>query len=280
MNNFLRRTLTGAGIVIFILGGFWLHPVSFFLTGLILLAGGLYEYYRMVRNIGRDPQSSTGILTGVACYVLATLVSAGFLPSRYFLIIVLFFVLIVITELYRKKDKPFDELAHTFFAIIYIALPFAMMPFSAFSHTGMNSLLPHGDIVFSPGIIIGFFLLVWANDTGAYLTGVTAGKHKLMERISPKKTWEGFFGGMVMSALVAWLLSGWLGVVGTAQWIAISMIIAIFGTYGDLAESMLKRSSGVKDSGSILPGHGGFLDRFDSTIFSFPIVYLFISLFG
>lgn len=280
MNNFFRRTLTGAGIVIFILGGFWLHPVSFFLTGLILLAGGLYEYYRMIKGGGRNPQALSGILSGVAAYILATLISSGYLPAKYFLILVLFFVIIVITELYSRRDKPFDELAHTFFAIIYIAIPFAMMPFTAFSHSGLNSLLPHGEMTFSPGIIIGFFLLVWANDTGAYLTGVTAGKHKLMERISPKKTWEGFFGGMLLSVFVAWLLSGWLGVVGTAQWIIISLIIAIFGTYGDLAESMLKRSTGVKDSGSILPGHGGFLDRFDSTIFSFPIVYLFISLFG
>ena len=153
-------------------------------------------------------------------------------------------------------------------------------PFSAFSHTGLASLLPHESITFSPGIIIGFFLLIWANDTGAYLAGVTFGKHRLMESISPKKTWEGFFGGLVIAAIVAWLLSGWLGVVDTAGWISISVIISVAGTYGDLIESMLKRSAGVKDSGSILPGHGGFLDRFDSTIISFPLVYLFISLFG
>jgi phosphatidate cytidylyltransferase len=101
-----------------------------------------------------------------------------------------------------------------------------------------------------------------------------------MERISPKKSWEGFFGGMVVTMLAAWLLSGWLGVVDTAGWIFISVLISVAGTYGDLAESMLKRSMGVKDSGTILPGHGGFLDRFDSTVISFPLVYLFISLFG
>jgi phosphatidate cytidylyltransferase len=101
-----------------------------------------------------------------------------------------------------------------------------------------------------------------------------------MERISPKKSWEGFFGGLVITILVAWLLSGWLGVVDTTGWIIVSVIISITGTYGDLIESMLKRSTGVKDSGSILPGHGGFLDRFDSAIISFPLVYLFISLFG
>jgi phosphatidate cytidylyltransferase len=280
LNNFFRRTVTGAGIVIFILGGFWLHPVSFFVTGLILLAGGQYEYYRMVKNNGSYPQVVAGMLTGIACYILATLVSLEIIPSKYLLLLILFFVVSTIIELYRKQEKPFDSLAHTWFSIIYVAVPFSLMPFSAFGHTGLSSILPHAEIIFSPGIIIGFFALVWANDTGAYLSGVTIGRHKLMERISPKKTWEGFFGGVVLAIVAAWLLSGLLGVVGRTQWVIIAIIVSFAGTYGDLAESMLKRSVGVKDSGSIMPGHGGFLDRFDSTIFSFPLVYLFIALFG
>jgi len=155
-----------------------------------------------------------------------------------------------------------------------------MFPFAAFSHEGINSLLPYSKLIFSPGIILGFFFLLWANDTGAYLTGILVGKHRLLERISPKKTWEGFFGGLITSVAVAWLLSGWLGEVTASGWIIIAVIVSVAGTYGDLAESMLKRSTGVKDSGTIMPGHGGFLDRFDSAIISFPLVYLFISLFG
>ena len=189
-------------------------------------------------------------------------------------------LLIIVMELYRKQKKPFDSLAHTFFSILYTAVPFSMFPFSAFSRTGLNSLLPHDKISFSPGIVIGFFVLIWANDTGAYLTGVSFGRHRLWERISPKKSWEGFFGGAIIAALVAVLLSDWLGVVNKIHWIIISVIVSVAGTYGDLAESMLKRSIGVKDSGTIMPGHGGFLDRFDSAILSFPLVYLFISLFG
>jgi phosphatidate cytidylyltransferase len=280
LNNFFRRTLTGAWIVIFIMGGFWLHPVSFFLTGLILLIGTQYEYYLIIRNTGVRPQMVPGIITGATTYIVATLIAAGVIPRNSFLVLIPMMLIMMVLELYRKQDKPFDSLAHTFFSVVYTAIPFSMFPFSAFSRTGLNSILPHENIVFSPGIVIGFFLLLWANDTGAYLSGISFGKHKLMERISPKKTWEGFAGGVIAATIVAFLLSGWLGVVDKMHWVIIALIISVAGTYGDLVESMLKRSTGVKDSGSIMPGHGGFLDRFDSAIISFPLVYLFILLFG
>jgi len=280
LNNFFRRTITGAWIVIFVMGGFWIHPITFFLTGLIMLIGTQYEYYLMIRNTGVRPQMVPGIITGITAYFISTLIASGVIPDNSFLILIPMLLIIMVLELYRKQEKPFDSLAHTFFSLLYTAIPFSMFPFSAFSRTGMDSLLPHENIIFSPGIIIGFFILTWANDTGAYLSGVTFGRHRLMERISPKKSWEGLFGGTILAAVVAWLLSGWLGVVNNFHWLAISLIISVAGTYGDLVESMLKRSMGVKDSGTIMPGHGGFLDRFDSAIISFPLVYLFISLFG
>jgi phosphatidate cytidylyltransferase len=280
LNNFFRRTLTGAWIVIFILGGFWLHPLSFFITGLILLIGTQYEYYKIIRSSGITPRMVPGLITGISIYLISTLVASGKIPINSFLFVIPMVIVIMIMELYRRQERPFDALAHTIFPVIYTAVPFSLFPFSAFSHTGLASLIPHQGIIFSPGIIIGFFLLIWANDTGAYLAGVSFGRHRLMETISPKKTWEGFFGGIIITILVAWLLSDWLGVVDRTQWIIISLIISIAGTYGDLIESMLKRSGRVKDSGTIMPGHGGFLDRFDSTIISFPLVYLFISLLG
>ena len=239
-----------------------------------------YEYFQMVRNTGIRPQVVPGIILGITTYLISTFIASGLFPVNTYLVLIPVMIVIVTAELYRKQDKPFDSLAHTFFSVFYIAVPISLFPFAAFSRSGLNSLIPHDTISFSPGIIIGFFLLIWANDTGAYLTGVSIGRHRLFERISPKKSWEGLFGGLILAVLTGWFLSGWLGVTGKTQWIIIAVIVSVAGTYGDLVESMLKRSSGVKDSGTIFPGHGGFLDRFDSAIISFPLVYLFITLFG
>ncbi len=280
MSNFLRRTLTAVWIVIFVLGGFWLHPVSFFLTGLFIVAATQYEYYSMIKSAGIRPQAAVGIIAGLSIFIVSTLVAAGRLQGKYFLALIPLSLALMIGELFRKDEKPFDSLAHTFLSIIYIAVPFSLFPFAAFSRTGLQSLIGHQDIVFSPGIIVGFFLVLWANDTGAYLTGVSIGRHRLMERISPKKSWEGFFGGLVSAIFAAWLLGDWFGVLTKSQWMTAAIIISVAGTMGDLFESMLKRSIGVKDSGSIMPGHGGFLDRFDSALFAFPLLYLFLSLFG
>ena len=280
MKEFYRRTLTGAWIVIFTLGGFWLHPVSFFLTGLVIMSGTQYEYYKIIRETGIEAQMCAGMITGGAAYLLATFIASGVLGYRFFLLLIPLFAALMITELYRKQEKPFDSLAHTLFGLIYTVVPFSLFPFAAFGNEGINSLIPHKGIIFSPGIVIGFFILLWVNDTGAYLAGITAGKHRLMERISPKKSWEGFAGGALFTVMVAWLLSGWLGVLDTGGWIIVALIVAVSGTYGDLIESMLKRSTGIKDSGTIMPGHGGFMDRFDSTLLAFPLVFLFISFVG
>jgi phosphatidate cytidylyltransferase len=280
LKDIYRRTLTGAWIVIFTLGGFWLHPLSFFLTGLLILSGTQYEYYRIVKSTGINAQMIPGMITGGTAYILSTLIASGILEYRFFLILILFIALLMIAELYRRQEKPFDSLAHTLLGIIYTAVPFSLFPFSAFGREGINSIIPFKSIIFSPGIVIGFFILLWVNDTGAYLTGITMGKHRLMERISPKKSWEGFAGGVVFSVLTACLLSGLFGVLDTGRWISVALIVAVSGTFGDLIESMLKRSTGIKDSGTIMPGHGGFMDRFDSALLSFPLVFLFITFFG
>jgi phosphatidate cytidylyltransferase len=280
VGTLIRRTVTGAFIVIFVLGGLWLHPVSFFLVGAVMLAGTQNEYYRMVRSTGVRPQVITGIITGFLLYFVSTMVAMEWLPRESFIALIPVLSLIMIIELFRKVEKPFDSLAHTFFSILYTAIPISMFPFSAFGHEGLNPLFAMKGIEFSPGIIVGFFLLLWTNDTGAYLSGSAFGRHRLMERISPKKSWEGFVGGLLLTLVVARLMSGWFGVADTMGWMIIALIISVAGTLGDLIESMLKRSLGYKDSGSIMPGHGGFLDRFDSVVVAFPMVYLYIALFG
>lgn len=280
MNNFLIRTLTGAGVVIFVLGGFWLHPYTFFAAGLILLAGCSLEYYNIIKLTGSRPQVVTGLLSGIYVYVASTLVAKGTSGHWLFLLLLAFIPIAIIIEIYRKQQDPFYALTQTIFPVLYIALPFSLFHFSAWNHEGLKTVFCNDNYVFSPGLVIGFFILIWANDTGAYLTGVTMGRHKLLERISPKKTWEGLAGGLLLAAIAGWFLPAWLGVTDRTGWLLIALITSIAGTFGDLAESMLKRSRGVKDSGTILPGHGGFLDRFDSTIMAFPLVYLFVTLFG
>lgn len=278
MTNFIRRTITGAFIVICVLGGLWLHPVSFFIIIAVMIAGTQHEYYMMVRGTGIRPQTITGIIAGFVIYLISTTVAAGWLPGKTFLLLIPLVTFVMVAELFRKVERPFDSLAHTFFSILYTAAPFSLLPFAAFGHTGLEPLIKMNGVGFSPGIPVGFFLLLWTNDTGAYLVGSAIGKHRLFERISPKKSWEGFIGGLILTLLVARLIGGWLGVADTTGWMIIAVIISIAGTAGDLLESMLKRSLGLKDSGTILPGHGGFLDRFDSVVVSFPLVYLYIAI--
>jgi len=278
VTNFVRRTVTGAFIVIFVLGGLWLHPVTFFIVGAVMIGGTQHEYYIMVRGTGVRPQLVTGIISGFILYFTSTMIALGWLPLKGFLVLIPVISIVMFIELFRNVERPFDSLAHTFFSILYTAVPFSMFPFSAFNRTGLEPLLQMDGIQFSPGILIGFFILLWTNDTGAYLVGSLIGKHRLFERISPKKSWEGFFGGMILTLLVARLFSGWLGVADTTGWMIIAFIISVAGTLGDLLESMLKRSLGLKDSGTVMPGHGGFLDRFDSVVVAFPLVYLYLAI--
>jgi len=280
VTNLVRRTITGAFIVIFVLGGLWLHPVSFFLVGAVMIAGTQREYYIMVSGTGVRPQLVTGIISGFILYFTSTMIAIGWLPMEGFLVLIPVISIVMVIELFRNVERPFDSLAHTLFSILYTAVPFSMFPFAAFSRAGLAPLVPMEGIEFSPGILIGFFLLLWTNDTGAYLIGSSLGRHRLFERISPKKSWEGFFGGMVLTLLVARLFSGWLGVADPNGWMIIALIISIGGTMGDLLESLLKRSLGLKDSGTIMPGHGGFLDRFDSVVVAFPLVYLYLAITG
>ncbi|MBS0011540.1 MAG: phosphatidate cytidylyltransferase [Bacteroidales bacterium] len=280
MRNLSRRTLTGIFLIIIVLGGLWLHPVTYFCIGGILLAGSVYEYYKLISFTGIKPQKAAGIISALSLYLISVFVAAEALDSVFYLIVMGQLILIIVFQLFRKQEKPFDALAHTFFAVIFISVPFSLLPFMAFIFPGPGTLIPGPVEGFSPGLMIGLMALSWSFDTGAYLFGSLLGKHKLFERVSPEKSWEGFIFGLLIAVLIAWPLSLWIKNPGTGGWIVLAILMSVTGTLGDLVESMLKRSVGVKDSGSLLPGHGGILDRFDSLILSLPVVFIYLLLFA
>jgi phosphatidate cytidylyltransferase len=178
---------------------------------------------------------------------------------------------IFISELFRKEKNPFYNLAFTFLGIIFITSPLCFFVGTAF--------LPVESGIYHSRIIFGYFLLLWANDSGAYFAGKAVGTHFLFKRISPKKTWEGSLGGAVCAVLVAYLVSRYFSMPDAVAWVTIALIIIVMGTFGDLIKSLMKRSLNVKDSGTILPGHGGMLDRFDSLLGSAPFVFSYLVLF-
>lgn len=176
----------------------------------------------------------------------------------------------LIVEIYLKSDHPLRHTAHSLMSQIYIGVPMAVMVYIA-----MN---------YSPYILLTIFVLMWLNDTGAYLVGCSIGRHKLIERVSPKKTWEGFFGGLIFSMAVSLLIFYFIKPFDGMEhidmslifWLSVGAIVSIIGTWGDLIESMIKRDLQIKDSGNLIPGHGGILDRIDSILFVLPAILLFL----
>jgi len=177
-------------------------------------------------------------------------------------------------ELFRNKERPFENISLTVFGVLYAVLPFCLFHFIACPDS--LTLLSFNTKHYESLIVFGLFLLIWSNDTFAYLVGSFIGKHKMYERISPGKTWEGTIGGALLTVVFSAFFQNWFGVLSTKDWMVIGLIVAVFGTIGDLVESMLKRSIGVKDSGNVMPGHGGILDRFDSLIYVLPFVFLYL----
>ena len=174
-------------------------------------------------------------------------------------------------ELYNKKDEPFFNITHTMFPILYVALPFGLLILA-------NNLFPDYHKGYHAELILGFYFALWSNDTGAYLFGKAFGKHKLFERISPNETWQGSIGGAISAISVSIITGYFFDSLPTWRWVGIGLIISIFGSMRDLVESLFKRSMMVKDSGNIMPGHGGILDRFDGLLIASPFVFVFLLL--
>ncbi|MBC8051562.1 MAG: phosphatidate cytidylyltransferase [Sphingobacteriaceae bacterium] len=259
------RAITGFFFVLVMLASLLLGANAFAIFFIVLSLLCLVEFYKLVKNDTIKPHRSLGVL--LAGTIITPLV-LNFLFNDYLNFIFLSVpaaISICIVELFRKKEHPFINLAFTYFGILFIVIPFCFFTASAFIQKTFNFHFP-----------LAFMLMLWASDTGAYIFGINFGKHKLFERHSPKKSWEGFFGGLFTSLVAAYTISTQFNDISVFQWCVISLIVVIAGTFGDLFESMLKRSIEIKDSGSLLPGHGGLLDRFDSFLFAAPLVYLYL----
>ncbi len=255
------------------MGGIIIHPLTFILLFLAIIVGSQIELGRILFAGGNNKYLLKSLLISIPLYLAAPLIAANIFPESTLLLLVLIIILILISELYNRGKDHFTSLSKVLLIVVYTTMPYMFMALSAFgSGDGLSG--------FSPELVAAFFVLLWINDTGAYLFGVAFGRHKLFERISPKKTWEGFAGGALLTIIAALLVGKLLGSFEQYFWVMTGLIVSVFGTFGDLFESQIKREYGIKDSGSILPGHGGFLDRFDGVTFAFPALYLLVTFFG
>lgn len=275
MKNFIQRTITGIIFVSIVLTSIYFQPDYKTLTTLfaLVMGYGLLEFYSLV-NKGFNTQVPTAymFICGLILYGFVGSTCSDTLTTLVFAALYILCITgLFIYELYRKKEQPIHNIAFSLLGQVMVALPCSLI-----------NLIAVPDQIHW---VFALFILIWLSDTGAYLVGCTLGKHKLFERISPKKSWEGFFGGCAFAiggSMLLWHLFTTVWPIGANttwwQWLIFAIIIIIFGTYGDLSESLLKRAANIKDSGNILPGHGGILDRFDSLLLCIPVVYIYLEI--
>ncbi|MEO6167229.1 MAG: phosphatidate cytidylyltransferase [Chitinophagales bacterium] len=277
MNDLAKRSLTGGVFAAVILGGLIIHEYGFLILMLVIHTGCLWEYYRLIvsqQEYSQQQQRVARLYSMISGTIIFYLLATGFrfLPFVneyiYFFIVPLLLGYLVL-ELFLKSKAPLRNAGLNATGTLYISFPLSMAVFFPYAHEN-GPWFPD-----RCGLILGIVLLVWANDTMAYLSGSLFGKHKLYPSVSPGKSWEGFIGGFIFAMLTGWVLSNFFHQFGAAGWMAVGAIVSVTGTIGDLVESMIKRNVGVKDSGSFMPGHGGFLDRFDAFIFCIPFVFVF-----
>lgn len=274
MTNLAQRFATGiTGAFIMISAIVW-NESSFLLLLILMTILCLLEFYKLCKSEDIKPQVFIGIVLGVLPFISPLLNSAFEIPINLLPLILIIPSLIFIRELYTHAARPFTNIAFTLLGIIYICAPLFM--FYLFSFQSTDS----AGSGYNAGNILGFFMILWATDSGAYFAGKYFGKKKLFERISPKKTWEGFFGGAALGLTVAFIVSKYVISFSLVDWLVTAAIIIVTGALGDLVESLFKRSLNIKDSGSLLPGHGGVLDRFDGLFIAAPFVFVYHLLFS
>ena len=272
MRNFLQRTLFGIIFVVIIVGSIILSPWLFALVLFIVNILGLNEVINLV--IG-DRELRTRVrplllLIGLLFFILISLVALGFIHSKYLILSLGVAVLPFLHALFESRIKSGSIFAAYYTGLFFVALPSALMLF-----------LFNADYVgeaAGPLLVLTMLVMIWINDTFAYLVGIWLGKHRLYERISPKKSWEGSIGGLVFTLIATYFWSVGVGLLEVYEMLLLALIVVVCCNLGDLTESMLKRQAGVKDSGTLIPGHGGILDRFDAAFFATPFVFIYLSI--
>ena len=278
-NNFIQRAITGIIFVGVLIGCILGGPISFTLLFALITALTIHEFGVIISK-QPDVEINKPICMLAGVFLFFGFAYLGVMPGQTEILIPYLFLIIylLVSELYLKKKNPLNNWAYAMMSQIYIALSFAMLNVLAYHSIGNEGELSNYQVQYNPILPLSIFIFTWINDTGAYCTGMLFGKHRLFERISPKKSWEGSIGGGVFSIIAAIVMAHYFPFMPISIWIGLALTVVIFGTLGDLTESLLKRTIGIKDSGNILPGHGGMLDRFDSILMAVPaaVVYLYI----
>ena len=276
LKNFIVRTISGAVLLLVILGAMLVGYYGYLALLLLITIGGVWEFYSLSKAKGYEPQRGLGIFLSLLIYLtgltlgLEVVRDEGslFVASLLSLCFVVLFVGVVFfAEVFRNRTTPIANVATTLTGAFYVALPMALMaimPLLLTDFSGWKALY-----------FLFYLFLVWGNDVFAYLAGVTMGRHKMCERLSPKKSWEGFVGGVAGSLAVGALAAYCLDE-SYAMWMGLAIVVSLSSVVGDLVESMFKRDAGVKDSGNLIPGHGGILDRFDAFILSAPFAFIYL----
>ncbi|WP_278993498.1 phosphatidate cytidylyltransferase [Prevotella melaninogenica] len=278
LKNLIVRAVTGVFFVTAMVLGI-LHPHALIALFALITGLSIWEYTGLVNNI-KGVKVNRFISTIIGVYFFLAVAGLRLTPVEGFVVFVpyiLSILYLLISELYLKNENPINSWAYTMLGQMYIAMPFSMINVLAFQQGEM------GQVTFDSLLPLSIFIFLWTNDTGAYLCGSFFGKHKLFPRISPKKSWEGSIGGGLLVLIVAGVIGYFTNtdtdphMLSIPAWIGLGLVVVVFGTWGDLVESLFKRTLGIKDSGNILPGHGGMLDRFDSSLMAIPaaVVYLY-----
>jgi len=273
LKDLLQRSLTGFAYVAIVLAGAIIHPYLFALVFCSLLLFTQFEFYKITETNGFIPHKIVGLISGGLLFVAFFFIANKLISQKFGFTIILIPLITYSVEVFGKSSTSLRNSLATMAGIIYIAIPFSLLNFLIIPDNFQGS-------GFYPWILVGIFLIIWMYDSMAYVVGSLIGKHKINARISPGKSWEGLIGGAIFAVIMGILNAVLFQALSVTNWIVIALLTVIFGTCGDFFESKLKRETGVKDSGTILPGHGGFLDRVDSLLFAIPVIFVWLNLFG